>query len=171
MENQFKTGEFIVYDTYGICEIKEIKKMSLVQGSGLQTYYILIPVNSQSSTFYVPCSNEKLCSKMRRPMNAEQIRQLLSESRTAQFSWIENRQLRAERAREILKGGITPSLIALIRCLYERKTDLKKQGKSLSSTDDGILTTCEKLINEEFSFSLNIPCSCVPGYISGCMEG
>ena len=170
MENQFKAGEYIVYDTYGICEITEVKKMTLVSGTPFQPYYVLRPLSAGHSTYYVPCENETLCNKMRLPMNKEKINELLTESISSSVKWIENRQLRSEKAREIIRNGVTPDLIALIRCLYERKLSLKENGKALSATDESLLSSCEKLVNEELSFSLNIPVGEVAGYIKGCIK-
>lgn len=56
MENQFETGEYIVYDTYGICKIKEIKRMSLMKEkqslkSRAKTYRQLM------TEFFLPAKN------------------------------------------------------------------------------------------------------------------
>lgn len=107
---------------------------------------------------------------MRLPMNKEKINELLAESVLSSVKWIENRQLRTEKAREIIRNGVTPDLIALIRCLYERKLSLKENGKSLSATDESLLSSCEKLVNEELSFSLDIPIDEVAGYIKDCIK-
>lgn len=170
MENQFKAGDHIVYDTYGICEITEVKKMTLVSGTPFQPYYVLRPLSAGHSTYYVPCENEALCNKMRLPMNKEKINELLAESVLSSVKWIENRQLRSEKAREIIRNGVTPDLIALIRCLYERKLSLKENGKALSATDESLLSSCEKLVSEELSFSLDIPIDEVAGYIKDCIK-
>lgn len=170
MENQFKAGDYIVYDTYGICEITEVKKMTLISSTPFQAYYVLRPLSAGHSTYYVPCENEALCNKMRLPMDKEKINELLAESVLSSVKWIENRQLRSEKAREIIRNGVTPDLIALIRCLYERKLSLKESGKALSATDESLLSSCEKLVNEELSFSLNIPVGEVAGYIKDCIK-
>lgn len=170
MVNQFNAGEYIVYDTYGVCEIQEIKKMTLVHGTPFQLYYVLKPLGAGHSTYYVPCENESLCVKMRRPMSKEEIEKLINASVDSSIKWIENRQLRSEKAREIIKKGVTPDLIALIRCIYERKLCLKENGKALSATDESLLASCERLVNEEFSFSLDIPESGVAEYIKGCIR-
>lgn len=170
MQIEYKTDEYIVYDTYGVCRIKEIKKMSFVHGEPSRPYYVLSPANASQSTYYVPCENKVLTAKMRRPLNKNEIEKLLDSSLNIDTSWIDNRQSRAEYSREVLKKGITPELFSLIRCLYERKLSLEANGKSLSSTDEGILNSCEKLINEEFSFSLNITAEEVPSYISRCFS-
>lgn len=170
MKNKYQAGEHIVYDNYGVCLIKDIKEMSLVHGVPRKDYYILSPVNASQSTYYVPCDNEALTSKMRNPLTENEIHNLLKNSEAIILSWTDNRQQRAEISREILKNGINVELIALIRCLYERKLALRANGKKLSATDEGILLSCERMINDEFSFSLGISSDTVPEYIRSFMK-
>ncbi|MBQ7295346.1 MAG: CarD family transcriptional regulator [Clostridia bacterium] len=170
MSEKYTAGTFLVYDTYGICKISEVKKMTFLKGTPLQTYYVLSPLNSPSSTFYVPADNETLAGKLREPMSEREIKGLLSESEKISLDWIDNRQTRNENFRRILDGGITPELIALIRCLYSRKTQLQENGKKLSGTDEGIFTSAEKLVKEEFAFSLKIESEKVAEYIQSYLE-
>ncbi len=165
MNFSYKEGDYIVYDTYGICLIKEIKNMSFTHASPIKPYYILSPLYSKQSTYYVPCDSEKLVSKMRLPLTKSEIEELLKGSYETEFGWIDNRQTRGEKIREILNGGISPELIALIRCLFERRLELKEKGKSLSATDENNLSIAEKMINDEFSFSLGIEKESVADFI------
>lgn len=167
MKEMYTEGTFLVYDTYGICEIKSIKRMNFTKGAPLKTYYVLSPLNSPSSTFYVPTDNEVLCEKMRKILSESEIKHLLDESKNVSVDWIDNRQIRNETFHNILDSGITPSLLALIRCLYSRRKTLLSQGKKLSTTDENYFTTAEKLVNQEFAFSLGIDSDKVTEYIQG----
>ncbi len=167
----YTKGEYLVYDTYGVCEIKEIKSIRFSKTAPLNTYYVLSPLNSPNSTFYVPTQNEELCKKLRRPMSEEQIKAILGEAADISADWIDNRQMRNDNFQRILAGGITPELIALIRCLYERRLSLSEKGKKLSSTDEGFFTAAERLVKEEFAFSLSIESEKVTEYIKSYLEG
>ncbi len=166
----YTKGEYLVYDTYGVCEIKEIKIMRFSKTAPTDTYYVLSPLNSPNSTFYLPAKNEELLKKLRRPMSEEQIKCLLSEATGISLDWTDNRQMRNDNFQRILGGGITPELIALIRCLYERKLSLSEKGKKLSSTDEGIFTSAEKMVKEEFAFSLKTDSEKVTEYIKSYFE-
>ncbi len=161
----YTKGEYLVYDTYGVCEIREIKSMRFSKTAPTDIYYVLSPLNSPNSTFYLPTQNEELCKKLRYPMSEEQIKGLLSEAEAIFPEWTDNRQIRNDNFQRILSGGITPELIALIRCLYERKLLLSENGKKLSSTDEGFFNSAEKMVKEEFAFSLKIDSEKVTEYI------
>lgn len=171
MKEIYPEGTFLVYDTYGICEIKSVKKMAFTKSAPFKTYYVLSPLNSPSSTFYVPVDNEELCSsKLRAPMSEQEIKKLLDKSKDVSVDWIDNRQNRNENFHRILDGGITAELLALIRCLYSRKKKLSADGKKLSGTDEGFFSSAEKLVREEFAFSLGIDSDKVTDYIQNYYE-
>ena len=98
---KFNVGDHIVYDTYGICVVKQIKRMSFFPGAPLQNYYVLCVLENPNSTYYIPCENEALF------VNTE---------------WIENRQLRNEQYRKIISDGVSPELVSLIHCIYKKKS-------------------------------------------------
>ena len=170
MTEKYEKGTFLVYDTYGVCEVTEVRRMKFSKTAPLQTYYVLTPINSHNSTFYLPADNKELCARLRKPMSEKQIKDLLSAAEGNSFEWIDNRQIRNENFHRILDKGITPELIGLIICLYKRKLALDETGKRLSSTDEGFLSSAEKLVNEEFAFSLSIGREEVAEYIRSFFE-
>ena len=98
------------------------------------------------------------------------MQQLLLKAKASMPDWIEKRQERNEYTNRILSMGITPELISLIGCLYNRKQLLETQGKKLSSTDENTFALAEKMVKEEFAFSLNISADKVSKYIHTFME-
>ena len=166
MAEKYKPGTCISYDTYGICKIERIELMSVVSSMPKREYYVLSVLNSPASTYYVPCEGEAAEKKLRLPLTKSEIENLLVLSKNENIQWAENRQVRHELFNKILNGGITPSLVALIRCIYERKVDLSNQNNELSSSDEHYFSSAEKLIREEFAFSLGIKGEEVASFIS-----
>lgn len=166
MAEKFNKGDTLVYDTYGLCQIREIKNISFSKLEAKQDYYVLTPLTNTASTYYVPVNNEKASAKLRLPLTKEQIDCMLSQAKDENCKWIDNRQLRSDSFHGILRKGISSELVSLIHCIYLRKDALSKQGKSLSATDESIFASAEKLLNEELSFALNIESDKVSGYIS-----
>ena len=165
MSEKYTVGTFVVYDIYGICKIDRIEKLSFSKDTPKKDYYVLSPLNSQSSTYYLPVSNSGACQKLRLPMTEAQIQELLIEAKKADIQWIERRQERADLSNRILAGGISPELVRLVGCLYEKHKAISEQGKKLSSTDEHFFLSAENMLKEEFSFSLGIPAEEVSQYI------
>ena len=170
MSAEFNIGDFVVYDVYGICKILRTENISFSKGTPKTAYYVLSPVNAPSSTYYIPLSGEIAAQKLRPPMTEKEIQALLLESRKFSPDWIEKRQERHDYANRILSAGITPELISLIGCLYNRNQQLEAQGKKLNSTDNNIFLSAEKMVREEFSFCLDIAPEDVSRYIHDFMK-
>ena len=64
-----------------------------------------------------------------------------------------------------MRKGTTSQLVALIRCLTARKTELEEQGKKFSVTDERILSEARNRVDQEFAYSLNIDRESVPNYV------
>ena len=56
-------------------------------------------------------------------------------------------------------------LLQLCCCIHARRLHLSQEGKRLSGSDETILKQAERLVENEFAFSLNIPRAEVGAYI------
>ena len=128
-------------------------------------YYILKPMKNDESTIYIPADNETLVGKLRRVMTKDEIDSLLLGMRDKEIEWNNDRRSRMEQFRTILVDGVTQKLLLMIRCIYMKKRELTEQGRKLSTTDENILKSAEKLVEDEFSYVLDIPQSEVGRYI------
>ncbi len=162
---EYNKGDFVVYGTNGICKIDDIQKMTFPMEKEEHTYYILKPISSTTSTLFVPSNRQELVSKMRYILTRDEIDAILCAPKEKEMGWIEDKNARASVFKNMMTDGSPEKLLKLIRCLYERKSYLFENGKKLTITDDGILTSAEKLVREEFAFALGIDEDKVAEYI------
>ena len=94
MAQKYKIGECVIYDTYGICKITEIKQMSFMRSIPKQEYYVLSVLNSPSSTYYLPTQGVLAETKLRYAMTEDEIKALLSSAKECEIGWIDARQER-----------------------------------------------------------------------------
>ena len=66
MAEKFAVNDYVIYGKSGLCKVNEIKTVHMANTKN--EYYVLNAVNGNQVTIYVPCSNESLVSKMRRPI-------------------------------------------------------------------------------------------------------
>lgn len=151
----YQKGDRIVYGMSGICEVEGIKSLSLSREKPKTMYYILKPLSNAGSTIFVPCDNEALRAKMRNILSKDEIDHILAQAKGKQMAWIDDRRLRSENFHEILSKGIRNELLLLISCIYLKKQELHACGKKLSSDDEAILQSGQKLVEEEFSCALH----------------
>lgn len=163
--NSFSKGEYINYATSGVCLIEDITKLDYLHNNNLQEFYVLKPLRNKTSTVYVPIENEKLISKMRKLLSKEEIDSLIDSSKSDAIEWINDRKVRSEKFKSIISKAEPCKLLQLVSCIYMKKLELKNVGKKLSSTDDSFLGIAEGLIENEFSFVMNLSGPQLSAYI------
>ncbi|MBQ6896901.1 MAG: CarD family transcriptional regulator [Oscillospiraceae bacterium] len=164
MANKFAVNDYVIYGKSGLCFVKEIKKMRMANGP-LSEYYILNSATGNAVTIYVPCDKENLVAKMRPPMTKEEIDNILLSAKGQQIPWIDNNNERSDRFREITDGENYGDWLLLASCLHLKKKEKQAANKHLSTRDENTLKLLEKLIEDEFCYSLNLERSQVAEYI------
>ncbi len=149
----YSVGQTVLYGTNGVCNVSEITTKKV--GKVSMEYYVLKPVCSTSSTFFVPTQNETLTSKIRFVLTKEQIEFILNHLPEC-GEWISNKNERLESFKEIIASGDCLKLITLIRLIHEHETEQISKGKRLHIADERILKEAEKMVCDELSVVLDI---------------
>ena len=147
----YQKGEYISYSGHGVCQISDIRAMDFGTGSGQQDYYVIEPISAGNATIYLPCGNPKVRSRMRPVLTKEEIDAIISSVRDDQIPWTNDRKVRTARFQQILSMRDTRELLMLASCLHKRKTE-----KGLPASELEMLHKTEGMIEQEFSFALNV---------------
>ncbi len=160
----FEIGTAITYGTNGVCRVESISEEKF---NGVNTqYYVLKPIMSNSNTvIFVPTDRENLVAQMRPIISSDEILALLAQIPTEEDEWIENSKERTEKFKEIIESGDRVEIIKLTKRIYAYKKYRESIGKRLNVSDENIMRRAEKIIGEEFAFSLGIPISEVGSFI------
>lgn len=159
----FSAGDTVSYGTGGICKIREITEMTV--GKIKKEYFVLVPIHDEKSTLYVPTDNKKLLANMRSVLSLDEINTLIDNAAKKPMEWIENDIHRKEHCTDVLKSGDRTELMRLIEMLYLRREELKSTKKHFHISDEKFLREAERLLHDEFSYTLNIKSEEVPSYI------
>ncbi len=158
-------NEYVRYAANGVCLVENIKLMDTPDRKEQKSFYILKPVGDPTSTIYVPADNQILTARMQHILDKQEIDTLILSIKEQDFSWINDRKLRAQIFHDMLKRCQQQELLQLISCIYLKKQELTAAKKKLSSSDEAILRQAEKLIEDEFSFVLGFTGQQVGQYI------
>lgn len=159
----YNIGDVFIYGTSGVCRIADIQQEDF--DGKEKTYYILTPVSDLKSTIFVPVDNEKLISKMKKILSAEEIMELIKSIPAQDNIWIENINLRREKYRKIIGEADREELLSLLKTLYERKKELTLIGKNLSVYDERFLHQAQKIIHGEIALVLQMQIEDVEPFI------
>ncbi len=165
----FNIGDTVVYGATGVCRISDMRKMSVI---GKQAaYYVLNPINSPSSTVFVPIDNSRLTDKIKRVMSNEEIDTMLSD-KTDYVEWVDDRKARAEKYASIITDGDKQQILCVLRLLYKEKLKMEDQGKKQYISDKRLMELAERIIGDEFSYVMtDIPKHGVARYVFERMSG
>ena len=170
MEKAYQKGDHVRYGANGVCVISDIESMVSMDRRSIKKYYVLCPVADSGTKVFVPLDNPSLLAKMHPILTREEIDSAISESARNPLPWISERNQRSERFRKILKAADPLPLLQLCCCIHKKRLQLSADGKHLSGGDEAVLKQAEKLVENEFSFSLNIPRQEVGSYIHAAWE-
>ena len=148
----FKVNDYVVYGSMGVCRITDVQKPSPINNK--KKFYVLKPVYSDNMIIKTPANNPKV--KMRRVVSKDDALSLIAMTSDQETVWLDDNRARGEYFRTALKTGKPEEWIKLIKTIYLEKTEKAAVGKKISKTDENVLKTAEKQLNEEFAIALDM---------------
>lgn len=142
-------GDYISYGGHGVCQIADVRSMDF--GSGEQEYLVIEPIASGGATIYLPSSNQTVQTRMRPVLTREEIDAIISSVKNDQMPWTVDRKQRTLQFQQILSRRDTRELLLLASCLHKRKIE-----KGLPTSELDMLHKVEGMVEQEFSFALNL---------------
>ncbi|MGE5416651.1 MAG: CarD family transcriptional regulator [Acidobacteriota bacterium] len=149
----FKVNDYVVYGSTGVCLITDIQQDEFAGNEGIE-YYVLKPVYSENMTIKIPVNNVKV--KMRKTMSKDEVLALIAKMPEQETLWLDDNRERSEYFKAALKTGKSEEWVKIIKTIYLEKTEKAAIGKKLSKTDEDVLKSAEKQLNEEFALALGI---------------
>jgi len=153
----FEAGTHVRYGSTGICLIESVTEVPYPGQPAPRLCYVLRPIRNRSMEITVPTDNETLCAKMRPLLTKAEIDAMLAAAvEQDAIEWIEDRKLRRTEFRKLLATGDAQTLLQLIHCILKQRVLLAQNRKHLSTADDNTRKDAERMLDEEFAFSLGI---------------
>lgn len=156
-------GEHVFCDGT-VCLIDDIRTLSFAADTG-RLYYVLRPISGGSSKIYLPVDGEEAAGRLRYLISREQIDRLLADVRGRRLEWQPDRKMRVQEQHDILAAADHEQLLLLIGCIHSRRLERRSEGKDISSGDENAMQAAEKLICEEFRYSLGLDAQQTGEYI------
>lgn len=150
----FSIGDTVVYGTQGVCRI-EGTQTKRIRGEYVD-YLVLRPVYDSNSTVFVPKNNEKLLSKMREILPADEIYRIIRELPEKDPVWIDDDNIRKAKYQEVIDEGDRSKIMLIIKTLHQHRIKQQEKGRRLHQPDEYILGQAEKLLYNEFALVLDI---------------
>ena len=153
-----QAGSFVSYCGHGICRIEGLRKMNF--GRGEREYLVIAPICENGATIYLPAGSSGTAGKLRPVLTKSEIDSVLAGIHDQRMDWIEDRKVRVAQFQQILSQSEPRSLLLMAFCLQTRR-----EKKGLPSSELDILHKAQNMIEQEFSFALNLPKQEIRQYI------
>ncbi len=148
----FCVGQIVLYGTNGVCTVDDVTEKKI--GKSKMEYYVLKPVCTNTSTLFVPISNQKLVDKIRCVLSEDEANGILSHLPEI-GEWNDNKPERSENFRAVISSADSVELVRMIRLIHFHELQQIADGKRLHISDERFLKEAEKMVCEEFTIVLH----------------
>lgn len=150
----YNKGDTVMHPGAGVCKIHDIRKERFPKTEP-KLYYVLKPVyDNGATTIYLPADENKIT--LRKLLSADDIKDLIHSISLEDKLWVDDDNERQEKFMRILRNGDHANIIKLIAELHTEQTDRASRGKKLHIADDKVLHEAEKLLHQEFAYTLKL---------------
>lgn len=158
----FNVNDYVVYGLTGVCQITDIRKDEFT-GNNETEYYVLTPADDSNITIMVPIDNKNIV--MRSISTKDDVLSLIAAMPEMEAAWIEDDRQRNADFKAALKSGKSQEWARIVKTLHLEKEKRVAIGKKLTKTDEEILNTAERKLNQEIALALDISTDEVASYI------
>ncbi len=150
----FAIGDFVVYGSNGICEVKDLAPIDIPGMSSDRMYYHLSPIGTKESRVYSPVDNTKVV--MRAVLTAEDAKSIIDRIGDIPELEIVSDKLMEVKYKETIASCDIEQLIGMIKTIKKKQQKRQEEGKKITATDERYLKKAEESVCGEFSFVLKL---------------
>lgn len=158
----FKPGDYVIYGTNGLCQIKEVTTLSFSEDERL--YYCLTPVDDEGSQLFVPVGQNKVV--MRKPVSIEEIDEIMNSIPELDEIRSTSDRAREEKYKEVMKKDDCREWMRLLKTMYVRKKTRSAEGRKMTAMDERYTKAAKQSLFSELSFVLQKDKTDIENYIT-----
>lgn len=144
----------VVYGIHGVCQVVALEERTVDRKKVV--YLALEPVGQGGSRYLIPTHNEAAMGKLRKMLNAEELKAMLSAEQIRRGEWIPDENRRKQTYREQIAGGDRMVLLEMICTIYRHKEMQIAAGKKVHLCDENFLRDAERLVAGELAIAMEI---------------
>lgn len=160
----FQTGDYIIYGTKGVCQVRDVGPIDFSGATKGKLYYTLTPCYMEGSTVYAPVEAKGIM--MRPIMSRKEALALIDTIPETSELWIKDEKSRESVYRETIKGCDSHELIRIIKTIWGRRRSRMAEGKKITVADDKYFRMAEDNLYGELAYSLGLDRDAVKEFIT-----
>lgn len=148
----FRTGDFVVASSNGICEITDIVMMDMAGRGKESEYFVLVPLKDRHAKIYITVDQAE--QKIREIITSAKAKKLLKSRDQVPEPSVENEKLREKEYRQIISDADPSEIAGLIKHIRLRNSERLSSGKKITSVDERYLSIAENFLCAELRLAL-----------------
>lgn len=165
----FQKGDLIVYGNTGVCRVEEVGSLKDVRGVDPEKHYYTLQPFYQLGVIYAPVDTPVFMRPVLSRDAAEEVISRIPDIQEEAYLG-KDQKLLSDHYRSFLDTHRCEDLVQIIKTVYSRNSNSRKNGKKPGQVDQRFMKRAEDLLYGEFAVSLGIPCEDVVTYISQKIE-
>lgn len=153
--NMYNIGEKVVYSSHGVCIIGGIEER-IVDRKPV-SYYVLSPVDSAKTQFFVPTHNQTALAKMRHLLTRDDLKRMLSSPALREDCWIPEENRRKLRYKELTGSADFFAIAQMVHTLQKHRQAQLDAGRKFHMVDENFLRDAKRVLESELSVVLQVP--------------
>lgn len=163
-DKMFEVGDYIVYGSNGVCEVKSVGPIDCPGVSSDKLYYTLRPLYIRDSSVFTPVDNEKVI--MRGVMTKAEAEAFVDGINDIDALPIIDERKRELEYKKTVNTCDPVELVRIIKTISDRMNQRQSEGKKMTAADMKYIHIAEESLCGELAISLDMDKDEVKNYIA-----
>lgn len=149
-EAMYKVGDFLMHESSGVCQVKDVSEKALHGRGSEKLYYSLEPVFEKGSQIITPVDSK---ARIRDVKSKDDFQELLDEVPQIAVIKEENNRARTEKFKEKISEFDPQPLATVVKSIYLHQQMRIASGKKVMSSDERVMEVAGRRLFEEMAFA------------------
>ena len=155
----YQLGDLVVYSSHGVCRVADMEQR--IVDKKTVSYYVLCPLDSEKTKYYIPAHNPAAMSKLRNLITREELVRILQDPGIHEDCWIPEENRRKLRYKELSGSGDFFAMVQMVCSLQAHQRQQIAAGRKFHMVDENFLREAQKTLESELSIVLQVAVSAV----------
>lgn len=150
---RYKIGDYLMHESAGVCQVKEISELALSGKGSEKEYYELAPVYQAGGQVITPVEDKN--GRLRDIKTGDEMQQILDSVDEIDTIDEMNNRVFQERVKSAMSDFEPRALAEVVKTVYLRNKRRIASGKKAMSQDERVLQIAGKKLFDEMAFAMD----------------
>jgi CarD family transcriptional regulator len=165
---RYKIGDYLMHESAGVCQVKEIEELALSGKGSEKEYYELAPVYQAGGQVITPVEDKN--GRLRDIKSGDEMQKILDAVDELDTIDEMNNRVFQEKVKSAMSDFEPLSLAGVVKTVYLRNKSRVASGKKAMSQDERVLQIAGKKLFDEMAFAMHVGQETVAQNFFACLD-